>query len=280
MHADFKRLASLRKFMMRGDPRDAPDFGRDLAAQWISRQGLALPDDITISKTPTGREITPTGPAPDQLIIYIHGGGLVYYDTSVFTPFLAQLSHQLGIRVVALDYPKAPEVSVTDIFATLLDQVQGVIAANPNCDVILAGDSVGGLLAMQLAQTLQAPRIKNLHLIYPVTDNRIATDCPFGTGHFLDSSMMDWFYTFIEPLFDGETTTHHLPPTTVHIAQNDILAAQGQAFANFLKSKNRLKDCHVYAGLPHDFCLFAGASDAAKSAVRQIGKSMMETVDA
>lgn len=280
MHPDFKRLASMRKFMMRGDPRQAPNFGRDHAAQWISRQGIALPKGIKIKPTGFGRIITPRAPATHKMMIYIHGGGLVYYDTAVFTPFLAQLSQQIGIKIAAVDYPKAPETPAQDILASIKKNVLAILRDNPNCEITLAGDSVGGLLAMRIAQSLRKGQFKDLHLIYPVTDPEIDPECRFGTGHFLDSQMMDWFYTFIDPLFDVETPIAQLPQTTVHIAETDILAHQGQAFANELKLNGRLKACHTYSGLPHDFCLFAGAIQAARSAIQQIGQSMMDTVDA
>lgn len=290
MHPDFKRTATLRKFMMRGDAKIAPNFGRDIAAKWIGQHGAPLPPQIKIDVLPhnTGRVFTPAQAATDQTLIYIHGGGLVYYDTAVFTPFLTQLSAALGVKIIALDYPKAPETDAQDIFSTLADRVRQILADTPNTRFSIAGDSVGGLLALKLCQTLTSVQFENLHLIYPVVDRTTAPNSPFGREHFLDTSMMTWFYKLIDPLFEqfgspcemSPKDLCALPPTTLHIAEADILAAQGQSFGAILSKANRLQNYETHVGLPHDFCLYAGSSDAAKSAIQLIAENMKGLIDA
>lgn len=260
MHADFRKLATLRRFFMKGDPRDAPDYGRAAAAAWTARNAPAIPQNVRVEKTPFGRCLTPAQCGADP-IVYIHGGGLVYYDTEVFTPFLSQLAAQTGRSVLALDYPKAPETKAPLIRTYLEATLRQITARHPR--ITLMGDSVGGLLAAQLAHM---PGVTDLHMLYPVTD--LATDPtdPHGTGHFLDTQMMDWFYEFITPLGAAPVS---LPRTTVHIAGADILAPQARAFA-----KNVKADLIEHPGLPHDFCLFSGASEAAAKAVSQIADGL------
>ncbi|WP_136444094.1 alpha/beta hydrolase fold domain-containing protein [Pacificoceanicola onchidii] len=256
MHADFRKLAAFRRMFMKGNPQDAPDYGRAAAATWAARSAPALPDTVRVEHARYGRRLIPAQFGADP-IVYIHGGGLVYYDTEVFTPFLAQIAAQTGRTVLALDYPKAPETKAPLIRAHLEATLRQITARHPR--ITLMGDSVGGLLAAQLAHM---PGVTDLHMLYPVTD--LATDPadPYGTGHFLDTSMMDWFYTFITPLGAAPLT---LPRTSVHIAEADILAPQARAFA--LKSNAKVTE---HPGLPHDFCLFSGASNAAATAVSQI----------
>lgn len=262
MHADFRKLAKLRRFFMKGNPRDAPDFGRASAAAWAARNAPSLPDGVKIEETAFGRRFIPVQFDADP-IVYIHGGGLVYYDTAVFTPFLAQLAAQTGRMVLALDYPKAPETPALKVRASLETTLSQITALHPR--VSLMGDSVGGLLAAQLAH---APGVADLHMLYPVTSLGVDPADPYGTGHFLDAEMMDWFYDFIKPLGAAPVS---LPPTTVHIAECDILASQARVFAE--KTKARLCE---YPGLPHDFCLFSGASETASEAVRQIAEGLKE----
>ncbi|MFW2544886.1 alpha/beta hydrolase fold domain-containing protein [Primorskyibacter sp. 2E107] len=260
MHPDFRKLAALRRFVTKGDPRSAEDFGRAAAARWVARHAPAIPDGVTIEKTAFGRRITPAGAGPDRLI-YIHGGGLVYYDTEVFSALLGQIAAQTGFEVLALDYPKAPETPAQQILAHLGLSLQTLLAADPAARIILAGDSVGGLLAAHLARIFGS-RIDALHLLYPVT--ALATDPgdPHGSGHFLDTDMMDWFYGFIAPL---GAAPMYLPETIVHIAQADILAPQARHYAQMAKA-----EVIVHPGLPHDFALFSGSSEVAATAVAQI----------
>lgn len=290
MHPDFKRIATLRKFMMRGDAKAAPNYGRDIAAKWIAQHGNAVPDGVTVKPLPhnAGRVIAPDGARGDETLIYIHGGGLVYYDTTVFTPFLAQLSVTIGTKITALDYPKAPETHAITVFETLVAQTHQILADSPKHRFTLAGDSVGGLLALQLCQTLKSPQVTNLHLIYPVVDRTIDPACPFGTDHFLDTGMMSWFYKLIAPLFEqngcpcdmAQSALSHLPPTTLHVAEADILAAQGHRFADRLRDAGRLRQLQIHKGLPHDFCLYGKSSAAAGTGIATIARGMKGLVDA
>jgi acetyl esterase len=260
MHADFRKLVALRRFLMKGDPRNEADHGRLAAARWVARNAPAVPDGLSIETTDIGRRIAPPDHAPDP-IVYIHGGGLVYYDTEVFTPFLAQIADRTGRAVYALDYPKAPETPAPRILAHLKASVRRIAGDHPR--ISLMGDSVGALLAAHLANE---PQVADLHMIYPVTDLSTDAEDPHGIDHFLDTALMDWFYGFISPIGAAPTA---LPKTTVHIAENDILAPQARSFAAKAKT-----EVHEYPGLPHDFCLFSGTSNAAAEAVRQIASGL------
>ena len=122
MDKAFKRLASIRKFMALSDIRTLPDFGRKIVSDWIVRWNDPVPSNIEIQEFDypvKGLLITPTEKKPSTLLIYIHGGGLVYYDTKVFRCFLAKIATCTHIEVIALDYPKAPETESKVIISEL-----------------------------------------------------------------------------------------------------------------------------------------------------------------
>jgi acetyl esterase/lipase len=284
MHPDFKRLATLRRFMMQGDPRQSADFGRSAAATWVARHAPALPDTVTVSDLPdqAGLRLVPYNPAPRRGVIYLHGGGLVFYTPQVFAPFLGQLADQTGLTVLALDYDKAPGTPGPAILHQLEHRLRDQLARHPDWDFTLMGDSVGGLLAVQLAARMQSPQITALQLIYPVTDLQVAANDPHGQGHFLDSDMMEWFYGFIRPLCAGQpvpcqmwsTQLRALPPVGLHVAGADILAPQARRFGAALHRAGRLMQLEDHEDLPHDFCLYSGSSDAAARAVTSIARSL------
>ena len=281
MQTEFRRIAALRGLMMRGDPRALPDFGRAAAAGWIARHAPALHEGVSVTPLAEGpgRVFTPDGAEPGAALVFIHGGGLVYYDSAVFTPFLAGLSARLGRVIIAPDYPKAPETPAPQIASHLRSTLARLRAARPGWRFQLAGDSVGGLLALQMALdwAAEGAGAEALHLIYPVAGRSTDPADPHGQGHFLDTTMMDWFQGFIAPLIPDAAPVDlpcarlsALPPSTVHLAECDILAPAASRLADRLAQAGRLRAAVTHHGLPHDFCLFEGASPGARAAVGRI----------
>ena len=282
MDPDFRRLAALRRFMVRGDQRALPDFGRQKLRDWIARHAGPLPDTVTIAplEDMEGRYFQPAEPT-DRLLVYIHGGGLVYHDTQSFAPFLAGLADQAGCAVAALDYPKAPETDPLTIRAALARDVALLRRQYAGRRIALAGDSVGGLLALLFAEGWSGAPLAALHLIYPVADLVLEDGAPYGTGHFLDAEMMAWFYSFIRPLVADRPAALPefnlpLPPVTIHIAECDILAAGAGRLADGLRRGGQQVTEVLHRDLPHDFCLFQGASPAAREAVARIAQLVAE----
>lgn len=95
--------------------------------------------------------ITPRGTAPTRTVVYLHGGGFVAPIDPFHVRYVTRLATALGARVVLPDYPLAPEHTWRDSHAALVDQVAGWCATS---DVVLAGDSAGGGLALAVALAL------------------------------------------------------------------------------------------------------------------------------
>jgi acetyl esterase len=289
MDKGFARLAAMRKLMSRGDPRDLPDFGRAAAAAWIARTAAPIPAGVSVHRLSggyPGHEIVPPG-GGSRTMFYIHGGGLVYYDSRVFLPFLATLAHDADLRIVAFDYPKAPETETPAILAALDDALQAALQstlqARRDGDILIAGDSVGGLLALVFALGPLKGRFGEVHLIYPVAGAPAHYPSRHAQGHFLDESLMLWFRGFIAPLFDKlggapvdlpTETLRRLPPVTIHVAECDILAEEGLALAARCREAGVLRHLASHAGLPHDFCLYGKAVPAAAEGIARITEAL------
>lgn len=274
----FARLAAMRKLFAVRNPQDIADYGRSAAAAWVARSAAPIPANVHAERIEgpySGLRITP--PEPGMLrMLYIHGGGLVYYDSSVFLPFLANLAVATGMEILAVDYPKAPENAASEILAGAIASAEAALRLSdgfgPGRPTLVAGDSVGAVLAMLLALGPMRERFAEMHLIYPVAD--AGGDYPerYATGHFLDAAMMRWFSNFIAPLFGTlggppcnlpREVLADLPPCTIHLAECDILHDEGHALARRCDEAGILRDVIVHEGLPHDFCLYSGAVPAA-----------------
>jgi monoterpene epsilon-lactone hydrolase len=120
--------------------------------------------------------ITPRGLEPRHTVVYVHGGGFVAPIDPFHLRYVTRLALALGARVVLPDYPLAPQHSWCDSHAALAD-LTARWAADSH-DLVLAGDSAGGGMALALAQTLRdrgGPQPSHLLLHSPWVDLTTST---------------------------------------------------------------------------------------------------------
>lgn len=291
LHPEFRTLAAARKIMARGAGTRTLDDDRASAERWISRFGAGA--DAVASRVCQGVHATTIYPAiypaaasaaagaTGTRVFYIHGGGLVYYSSATFTPLLQFWADQLATPVEAFDYLKAPEHDVGDSVARLVSDIVSQIALSPQQPVILAGDSVGALLALYIAARVLPEQFSKLCLIYPVLD--LGSEHPsyrrYGEGYFLDASAMLRFRSFLAPFFAAQgfdpfalnpADMAALPPCHVFSAGCDVLSDEAQAWTARLTAHGKAVAHDQFHDLPHDFCLYFGKLQSAQRAVVHI----------
>ena len=120
--------------------------------------------------------VTPRGIEPERTVVLIHGGGFVAPLDPFHVRYATRLATALRARVVLPDYPLAPEHSWRDSHAALVDLVARW-AGSPG-ELVLAGDSAGGGLALALALSLRdrgGPQPDRLVLHSPWADLTTST---------------------------------------------------------------------------------------------------------
>lgn len=121
--------------------------------------------------------VTPRGVDPERTVVLVHGGGFVAPLDPFHVRYATRLATALRARVVLPDYPLAPEHTWRDSHAALVDLVARW-AAKPG-ELVLAGDSAGGGLALALALSLRdrgGPQPDRLVLHSPWAD--LTTSAP------------------------------------------------------------------------------------------------------
>jgi epsilon-lactone hydrolase len=114
--------------------------------------------------------------APTRTVVYLHGGGYVAPLDPFHVRYVAKLASTLGARVLVPDYPLAPEHTWRDSHEELVALVQRHLATGE--DVVLAGDSAGGGLALAVAMSVRdrgGPQPSRLLLISPWVDLTTST---------------------------------------------------------------------------------------------------------
>ncbi|MFE4018392.1 alpha/beta hydrolase fold domain-containing protein [Streptomyces sp. NPDC059101] len=284
LNVEFGRLAAARKIMAVKASTGSLADDRVNAERWISRFGSVVdPDDgASVEEGEHSVVVRPAQEAADSpYVLYVHGGGMVYYSTAVFQPFLRTLAGALRAPVEAFDYLKAPEHTVEQSVERLSGHIAARCRTLGDRQLVIAGDSVGGLLALYLGLRVLPDVFSRIVLIYPVLDLGAERESyrAFGEGYFLDSGSMRLFKSVLKPFFSGrafdpfaltERDLARLPACSIVTTGCDVLRDEGLAWAGQLADRSvGLRHQH-FPDLPHDFCLYAGKLDSARSAVAEI----------
>lgn len=188
---------------------------------------------------------------PGPVVVFLHGGGFVIGDLEVYNNLCTELSHQLDLPVISVDYRLAPEFP----FPAAPDDCEAAarwIASNPEelgrqaTGLVITGDSAGGNLTIVTTNQLcanpadvpvlvQAP-------IYPVADDvtQHRSFHDFAEGFLLTRSAMAFFTAqYAGDPADPRNTPmvgdcSNAPPTVVCTAGLDPLRDSGRNFAAHL----------------------------------------------
>jgi acetyl esterase len=217
------------------------------------------------------------GPLP--VLVYLHGGGWVAGSVATHDPFCRLLSGAAELIIASIEYRMAPEHRYP---AALDDTLTAVQWANQHAGewggdvtrLALGGDSAGANLAAvvanRLCATAEAPSLRALVLLYPVTDSPQAGHPSYlenATGYGLEANIMRWFWQQYAPGVspadpDVSPLQLHklpaLPPTLVTTAEYDVLRDEGLAYAQKLEAAG-VAVTHLHAPeMHHNFPVHPG----------------------
>ena len=231
---------------------------------------------------------------PGPLLVYLHGGGWVVGDLDTHDQTCRFIAREAGVRVLAVDYRRAPEhpfpAPLEDAAATVRFAIEnaGRLGADA-ARVAVGGDSAGGNLAAAAARLLaqgDGPAPAFQLLIYPVTDlsrKRRSYEL-FHDGFFLTESHMDWYrdnYLADEadaldprasPLLAGDVAG--LPPAHVAVAGFDVLRDEGEEYARRLEEASVPVTLSRHTGLIHGFANAVGVGRSSRAAMREVTSAL------
>lgn len=219
------------------------------------------------------------------VILYVHGGAFCLGSASSHRSLTTRLAHASGMPVYVVDYRLAPEhpypAGLDDIQAAY-DYLlrQGYSADN----IVIGGDSAGGLLALSLALRLRAagaPLPAGLLLLSPMTDplsqgdthRSLAKADPMITTAWLN---MGWrFYQCPAGTPETNPLTHDLsglPPMLVQAGSEEVLLSDIKALV--ARAQQHGVACHMelQMGVWHVYQLQAFFLQSARSAIERLGQ--------
>jgi acetyl esterase len=284
-----------------GEPFENGDVAAARAAynaSFPTLQGEREPVAATLEKRIEG----PNGPisvrihrglgAPQSgapALLYLHGGGWVVGNLDSHDEICRWLANLGGAVIVCPDYRLAPDhkfpAGLEDCLATLRFMTQNAAALGIDPSRIgVAGDSAGGNLAAVLALLSRdglAPSLAAQILIYPNTDARQTADSyrRFGDGFGLTATTMAWFRDHYvrtpDDIVDWRVSPLLAPdlggvaPAFVALAGCDILADEGEAYAERLQAAGVPLVLRQWPGKIHGFVSMGRHIPAARQAVAE-----------
>ena len=202
-------------------------------------------------------------------VLYCHGGGYTCGQLGYARILASKLALCTGFDVLSFEYRLAPEhrypVALQDALAMWDYLMYMGYGAR---DVIVAGDSAGGNLALELCLKLKAQgraQPRGLLLFSPWTDmtasGKSYRSCraldPMLTMEYIEAVRMaytgpgaDWADPCYSPLF---ADLRGLPPTLVQVGTNEILRADSERLAEALQKAGGYARLEVYEECWHVF---------------------------
>lgn len=180
LRAFFTRFLLRRTFRKRMAEHPTVDFARTIGSAAEAGSLMKKPAFPDIKVTPislggVGGEslMRPDGDS-EKALLYLHGGAWVTGSPQSYRVLTSHLAHLTGVTVYSLDYRLAPEhpypAGLDDCMAAYRALLaKGIFPEN----IVIAGDSAGGNLALALALRLKDEKIPQpaaLAVFSPVTD--------------------------------------------------------------------------------------------------------------
>ena len=225
-------------------------------------------------------------PAHGRCILYFHGGAYTTMSARLYRPITTRLAVESGVRLFALDYRLAPEDPYPAALMDALAAYRALMASGTSADdIVVAGDSAGGGLALAMLVALRDARDRlpaAAVLFSPWTDlagtgaslveNSVSDAMFFGSWvkavaqHYLgDTPATD---KLVSPVYADLTG---LPPILIQVSDSEVLLDDSRRVAANAQRAGVAVTLTLWPGLPHVWQFFAAILPEARAALREAG---------
>ncbi|HEX8657877.1 MAG TPA: alpha/beta hydrolase [Hymenobacter sp.] len=232
--------------------------------------------------------LRPRGAHPTRVLLYLHGGGYVLGSLNTHRSLVGSLAQRTGLNALTINYRKAPDHP----FPAALDDAKRayrwlVRHGHQPHDIVVAGDSAGGGLALALLLALRnageaAPAAgvglspwTDLNL--PITAlRRVARE----EGLLLEAlQMRTWGPLYAHktalshPLLSpAQADLHGLPPLLIQVSTAEVLYDDVVKFVDKARATGVAVTLQPFEGLVHWWHLFWRTVPEARQALDQVAR--------
>ena len=207
-----------------------------------------------------------------SIIVYLHGGGYCFGSSlTTHKVGLTRLAKQTRLVCYSVDYRLAPEHQYPAALDDALIAWNHIVSQNPNCNIILAGDSAGGGLSLALMMYLRDNNKRlpdGLMLFSPWTaltcsgetyqtkakyDPMFTTNMPKDSAKNYVPEGVKKTDPYISPLYGSFT---NLPRTLILVGENEILLDDSRLLAQKANKSGVDIEIDIWPNMFHDWWLF------------------------
>jgi acetyl esterase/lipase len=231
-----------------------------------------------------------------RVVLYLHGGAFLTCGANSHSRIVSALSKFADSPVLVVNYRLIPKHSVGMALDDCHDAYRWLrLRGYQPEQIVLAGDSAGGYLALALAQRLQRVHEEPAALvaISPLLQlakepkqahPNIKTDAMFGSKAF-DALVALVARAAGKHTVDGKPEQLYepldhiepgLPRTLIHVSGSEVLLHDARLAARRLAAAGVPTEVRVWRGQIHDFQLAAPVVPEATRSLRQIGEYIRE----
>lgn len=265
-------------------------FGPPLTGAHVEQVDTVLPDGRRLR----GEWVTADGVARgDAAVYYVHGSGYALCSPRTHRRLTSWLSRRTGLPVFVVDYRLAPRhrfpTAATDV-RTGWDWLLGPGGLNPG-RVVVAGDSAGGHLAVDLLLQPEVSQPAGLVMLSPVYD------MTFGLARAHEELRSDPVIRVRDAqrlvgLYCTGTDLAHprltldvargrpMPPTLIQAGGAEFLVSDARALAADIRAAGGDCELQVWPDQVHVFQALPRISPEAGRAMRDVAQFVTESLDA
>jgi monoterpene epsilon-lactone hydrolase len=237
-------------------------FGPRVSGTFVEAVDTVLPNGRRV----VGEWIRPEITRSDGIIYYLHGSGYAMCSPRTHRRLTAWLTRLTGMSVFCIDYRLAPRHR----FPTAADDVRAgwdwlrTDCGLPEDRIVIAGDSAGGHLAIDLLLRADAPRPAAMVLFSPLAD------LTFGLARKQEMRrrdpairaedavrLIELYCGHIDPTHPRLThdigCANDLPPTLIQAGGAEMLAADAIHLANGIRAAGGRCELQVWPDQVHVF---------------------------
>ncbi len=231
-----------------------------------------------------------------RVVLYLHGGAFLTCGAYSHGRLVSMLSNFADSPVLVPNYRKIPKHSISDAIDDCYDGYSWLRQQGYQPDqIVLAGDSAGGYLALALAQRLlecgeQPAALVAMSPLFQLSKRPTTTYTDIGSDAMFPPRAFDALHGLIaragahretngNPDAPYEPLDHihpGLPPTLIHVSGSEALLHDAQLAARRLAAAGVPVQLQVWPGQIHVFQLAAPMIPEATRSLRQMGRYIRE----
>jgi acetyl esterase/lipase len=221
-----------------------------------------------------------------KVVLYFHGGGYVIGSPNTHRRLAGRVSRVSGARVFLADYRLAPEHPFPAAVDDAVAAYRAILSHGlRGTDVVLAGDSAGGGLAIATALTLRDSQMDTpaaLACISPWTDLEVTGESMASRAAIDPVCHKTGIVRLARIYLAGQSARlplasplyadlRGLPPTLIHIGEAETLYDDSARFAARAKEAGVVVSFKEWADMIHVFPLFVPDVQDSRDAIQEIG---------